>query len=332
MLLSAEPSQSMKWTWHVDWPPPSGMVILLAVAVFLGYAVCTAVRMGQRVLSTQALCKAAASGDAGAVHQALSAWGLDVNAGGGRNKCTPLIIAAAKGHAAIAAMLLADARLLVDAPGGDWDHPQPPLLFAARKGRGPVVGQLLAAGAAVDSADETGRTPLSFAAARGDGAVVGQLLAAGAAVDQANDNGSTPLWLAAGNGHAAIVGKLLAAGAAVDKADHNGCTPLLSAVENGREAVAERLLAAGAVMHHADCNGTTPLDAVFMCGPATARALLAMLKQTTAWRRRRTLLLCLLRAADDAVPPGDGADRDVLLRVASLCEALWRGPAIFQYL
>jgi ankyrin repeat protein len=284
----------MKWTWHVDLPP-SGMAILLAVAVFLGYAVCTAVRMGQRVLSTQGLCKAAASGDAGAVHQALSAWGLDVNAGDGRRKCTPLIIAAAKG-------------------------------------RGPVVGQLLAAGAAVDSADETGRTPLSFAAARGDGAVVGQLVAAGAAVDQANDNGSTPLWLAAGNGHAAIVGKLLAAGAAVDKADHNGCTPLLSAVENGREAVAERLLAAGAVMHHADCNGMTPLDAVFMCGPATARVLLAMLKKTTAWRRRRTLLLCLLRAAADAAPPDDGADRDVLLRVASLCEALWRGPAIFQYL
>ena len=156
----------MKWTWHVDLPP-SGMAILLAVAVFLGYAVCTAVRMGQRVLSTQGLCKAAASGDAGAVHQALSAWGLDVNAGDGRRKCTPLIIAAAKG-------------------------------------RGPVVGQLLAAGAAVDSADETGRTPLSFAAARGDGAVVGQLVAAGAAVDQANDNGSTPLWLAAGNGHAAM--------------------------------------------------------------------------------------------------------------------------------
>ena len=49
-----------------------------------------------------------------------------------------------------------------------------------------------------------------------------------------------------------------------------------------------------------------------------------------AWLRRRTLLMSLRRGAEGAAPAG--AAGDVLLRVAALPEALWKGPLIFQYL
>ena len=47
-----------------------------------------------------------------------------------------------------------------------------------------------------------------------------QLLAAGAAVDKANNKGGTPLFVSAYNGHAEVVAQLLAAGAAVDKTNN----------------------------------------------------------------------------------------------------------------
>ena len=48
------------------------------------------------------------------------------------------------------------------------------------------------------------------------------------------------------------------------------------------------------------------------------------------WLRRRLLLMCLNRGVEGA-PPADAAG-DVLLHMAALPEALWRGALIFQYL
>ena len=56
---------------------------------------------------------------------------------------------------------------------------------------------------------------------KGHAAVVTTLLAAGAAVDKADDRGQTSLMLASWKGHAAVVATLLAAGAAMDKTKPN---------------------------------------------------------------------------------------------------------------
>ena len=54
-----------------------------------------------------------------------------------------------------------------------------------------------------------GATPLFLACQEGHTETAATLLAAGAAVDQAEDNGATPLFVACQNGHTEIVTKLL---------------------------------------------------------------------------------------------------------------------------
>jgi hypothetical protein len=55
---------------------------------------------------------------------------------------------------------------------------------------------------------------------------VRELLARGAAVDTADNRGATPLLIAGQIGHLTLVRELLARGAAVDTADSSGRTPL----------------------------------------------------------------------------------------------------------
>jgi ankyrin repeat protein len=68
--------------------------------------------------------------------------------------------------------------------------------------------------------ENNGATPQFISAYKGHAEVVAQLLAAGAAVDKANNKGGTPLFVSAYNGHAEVVAQLLAAGAAVDKTNN----------------------------------------------------------------------------------------------------------------
>ena len=119
------------------------------------------------------------------------------------------------------------------------------MLLAALSGKADVVSVLLAAGAAVDAADEWGDTPLMAAAANGHTPVVQALLDAGASLEAADELGYTALTMAAYYGHEACVAALLAAGAAVD-GSAQGLTPLSVAAAHGHNAVAARLLAAGA--------------------------------------------------------------------------------------
>jgi len=101
--------------------------------------------------------------------------------------------------------------------------------------------------------------------------------------------------------------------------------------------VAGRLLEAGAVVDHAMNNGTTPLDIARANGHAVLAAMLRDPRPHFAlrWRRRRTLLLCLLRPG--AGGPGEEPQPTdtvggVLLRVrlAALPEQLWND--IFRFL
>ena len=92
------------------------------------------------------------------------------------------------------------------------------LSWAARTGNEAVVKVLVEKGAAVDSADQSGRTPLSWAAENGQEAVAKVLVEKGAAVDSADEDGRTPLSWAAENGQEAVVKVLVEKGAAVDSA------------------------------------------------------------------------------------------------------------------
>lgn len=119
-----------------------------------------------------------------------------------------------------------------------------------------VTAALLAAGAPLDSTDNTGRTPLHAAIAampeedrsvdiHRDAAAL--MLARGAAPDSADNRGRTPLHLAAEKSSAALVRLLIDAGAAVDAATKAGETPLwLAAAGRHNLDVMEALLEAGA--------------------------------------------------------------------------------------
>ncbi len=74
-----------------------------------------------------------------------------------------------------------------------------------------MVRELLARGAAVNTADNDGATPLYIASQKGHLEVVRELLARGANPGLATNRGSTALSIATAKGHAAIVQLLRAA-------------------------------------------------------------------------------------------------------------------------
>ncbi len=84
------------------------------------------------------------------------------------------------------------------------------------------------------------------AARDGDKELLALLIAAGADVNAAANSGSTPLWYAAYNGHSECVRLLLAApGIDVNKADNYGGTPLEAAESTGHTECARLIRAAG---------------------------------------------------------------------------------------
>ena len=87
-------------------------------------------------------------------------------------------------------------------------------------------------------------------------------------------------------------------------------------------------------------SGCTAAHTMFITGtPPAEPGFDAPLAAHASWLRRRTLLMCLLNAAQaqqrtEGAPPTPAAaeNSSVLLRVAELPEELWMGPAIFQFL
>jgi ankyrin repeat protein len=138
------------------------------------------------------------------------------------------------------------------------------LIEAARTGDIDKARSLLAAGAAIDARDETGRTPLMLAAHAGNRSLVAALLAAGADVDASDDGGWTAISLAVYNaeakrGFADIVQALVDAGANIEAPIGYGVRPLMLAAGYGETAVVEVLLATGADVLAKNEGGYTAL-------------------------------------------------------------------------
>ena len=209
------------------------------------------------------LALASARGHA-AVVEALLDGGADPNRASPQGE-TPLMVAARTGVVdSVAALLRHGAVAGVDAREG-W-RGQTALMWAAAEGHAAVVAPLVAAGADVDARSEGGFTPLAFAVRAGHGDAVEVLIEAGADVDLALPDGTSPLHLAVINAHYDVALQLLEHGADAATAEP-GWTPLHQLVWTRRPnrhynnpaafptgTVTDLELARALVAHGADVN------------------------------------------------------------------------------
>lgn len=125
-----------------------------------------------------------------------------------------------------------------------------------------MLALLLAHGAQVNIADNTGLTPIfAMVHLQDAGAAARLLLDKGARVDLADHDGNTLLHAVAPYGaNTALAALLLTHGAAVDARNHDGATPLhLSAEFSDTAEMVALLLAHGAAVDARDKDGNTPL-------------------------------------------------------------------------
>lgn len=132
----------------------------------------------------------------------------------------------------------------------------------AREGDVLSAEALLAAGCAIDSADDEGRRPLHEAAFFGRLDMVKFLTRNGALMDAPiHPFGYTALYYAVEQGHHAVVRTLLAAGAHIGVADRlSGHGLLQVAAIRGDMEMAGILIAAGIDVFHEDKRGMTARD------------------------------------------------------------------------
>jgi ankyrin repeat protein len=169
----------------------------------------------------------------------------------------PLHEAAARGHVAVARLLLAH-RAEVDARQKGTDVT--PLHLAAGHGHPDLVRLLLEKGARVDRPDKEGRTALFHAAAAGQEGVVALLLKHGAKPRLPAKDGELPLHAAVSAGRPQVIALLLRAGADLEAQDKStGETALHRAAREGRVDAARLLLDRGARTDARDAGGNTPL-------------------------------------------------------------------------
>ncbi len=126
------------------------------------------------------------------------------------------------------------------------EHNQTPLGIAARRGNDDMVAELLAAGAPVNDANQSGQTALLFATQMPSDQTVVRLLAAGANPDAVEAGGSTPLHYAAQFGSVTMVEALIRAGAKVEAKTYNESTPVIMAAFTGQTDTIKALAAHGA--------------------------------------------------------------------------------------
>jgi ankyrin repeat protein len=107
-----------------------------------------------------------------------------------------------------------------------------------------VVQLLLAAGANVNAAEQSGETPLYAAAQGGHSQVMQLLLAAGANVNAADSSGWTQLYAAAQLGHIEVVQQLLRRRANPQLRNEDGHTAVWAAAFMGYEGIVQLLLEA----------------------------------------------------------------------------------------
>jgi ankyrin repeat protein len=117
-----------------------------------------------------------------------------------------------------------------------------PLLWAAGKGHTTIVKMLLEKGADVNARDSDMQTPLSWAAANGYTTTVTALLARGAHPNLTDTKyGQTALSHAAFRGHVETVRVLLSSEADPNLKDHQNRTPLMLAERNRQTIVANMI-------------------------------------------------------------------------------------------
>jgi ankyrin repeat protein len=121
------------------------------------------------------------------------------------------------------------------------------LMMMGEDGISDIVWDLIHAGAKVDLKDADGDTALIEAAMVKNVSVLNTLLQAGAKVDEKNDAGQTALMLAAANGMIKNVRALVAAGADINARDKEDKTALSYAKENDQDRVVRLLVSYGAV-------------------------------------------------------------------------------------
>ena len=184
---------------------------------------------------------------------------------------TALMIAAKKGYAEIAKMLLdADANPNLQSKKGATA-----LMFAAGHGHAEIAKMLLTAGVNpnVVAAD---LTALMIAISADHVEIAKVLLdaAAGANPNLAQKDGYTALMMAAQKGHAELAKMLLDAGAFPNAKKDNGHTALMMAADNGDAEIAKMLLAAGANPNAQRDSGWTALMRAAVRGDAEIAKML----------------------------------------------------------
>jgi cytohesin len=185
---------------------------------------------------------------------------------------TPLMVAALEGSLDIVALLLDHAA----DPNAVDDQGRTPLGMAEAKGHGAVAQALRARGASAEATIPADQA-LMLAAERGDAAGIEAAVARGAQVNshdtRKSADGKTPLVLAVENGHEDAVKALLRLGADVElkakTSPHNTRaildsesqerTPLHVAAALGRTGLAKLLLDSGASLKARDESRETPL-------------------------------------------------------------------------
>jgi uncharacterized protein len=153
---------------------------------------------------------------------------------------------------------LAIALLLVAAA---YAGVKPEVADAAMHGDKVALRALLQDKADVNAPQIDGSTALHWAVRADDFEMTELLLAAGAHVSTANDSGATPMLLATMNGSAAMIELLLKAGADPNGAlSASGNTPLMMAARTGKVDAAKLLLDHGAQVNSKESwGGTTAL-------------------------------------------------------------------------